>query len=319
MKNCLACLHPLKKNEINYHPKCLADFWQNNTPVLKLDYSILELEKLAKENISQRITVPGVQPKLSLGFTDQNENKRLTIVGALDGKYILKPPYPQYPQMPEIEALSMLMAQACGITTVPFLLIPLKGGELAYLTRRIDRDQKNNKYAMEDACQFTERLTEHKYRGSYEQIARAILKYNGNRLMDVVHFYEQVIVSYLIGNNDMHLKNFSLISTKVNSYQLTPAYDMLAVKLLMPEDDEDLALTLNGKKRKLKQNDFNEAMLKAHIPEKAIANLWKRIEKGMTQWSGLIKDSFLIEDHKAQFKSIITEKATRLNLKNTID
>jgi len=314
MKNCLACLQPLEKNEIIYHPKCLADFWQNDTPVLKLDYSILELEKLAKENISQRITVPGVQPKLSLGFTDQEENKRLTIVGALNGKYILKPPYSQYPQMPEIEALSMLMTQACGIATVPFLLIPLKDGELAYLTRRIDRDQKNNKYAMEDACQFTERLTEHKYRGSYEQIARAILKYNGNRLMDVVHFYEQVIVSYLIGNNDMHLKNFSLISTETNSYQLAPAYDMLAVKLLMPEDDEDLALTLNGKKRKLKQNDFNEAMLKAHIPEKAIANLWKRIEKGMYGWSTLIGNSFLSREKKEEFKKLINKKTAQIKI-----
>lgn len=314
MKNCLACLQPLEKNEIIYHPKCLADFWQNDTPVLKLDYSILELEKLAKENISQRITVPGVQPKLSLGFTDQEENKRLTIVGALNGKYILKPPYSQYPQMPEIEALSMLMARACGIATVPFLLIPLKDGELAYLTRRIDRDQKNNKYAMEDACQFTERLTEHKYRGSYEQIARAILKYNGNRLMDVVHFYEQVIVSYLIGNNDMHLKNFSLISTETNSYQLAPAYDMLAVKLLMPEDDEDLALTLNGKKRKLKQNDFNEAMLKAHIPEKAIANLWKRIEKGMYGWSTLIGNSFLSREKKKEFKKLINKKTAQIKI-----
>lgn len=309
MKNCLACLKPLENDEILYHPKCLADFWQNDTPVFKLDYSILELEKLAKENISQRITVPGVQPKLSLGFTDQEENKRLTIVGALDGKYILKPPYSQYPQMPELEALSMLMAQACGIATVPFLLIPLKGGELAYLTRRIDRDQEKNKYAMEDACQFTERLTEHKYRGSYEQIARAIIKYNGNRLMDVVHFYEQVIVSYLIGNNDMHLKNFSLISAETNSYQLAPAYDMLAVKLLMPEDDEDLALTLNGKKRKLKRKDFNEAMLNAGIPKKAIENLWRRITKGMQGWPDLIENSFLHIAQKSNLNDLINMKS----------
>jgi serine/threonine-protein kinase HipA len=314
MKNCLACLQPLEKNEIIYHPKCLADFWQNDTPVLKLDYSILELEKLAKENISQRITVPGVQPKLSLGFTDQEENKRLTIVGALDGKYILKPPYSQYPQMPEIEALSMLMAQACGIATVPFLLIPLKDGELAYLTRRIDRDQKNNKYAMEDACQFTERLTEHKYRGSYEQIARAILKYNGNRLMDVVHFYEQVIVSYLIGNNDMHLKNFSLISTNGNSYQLAPAYDMLAVKLLMPEDDEELALTLNGKKKKLKKQDFDIAMLKSGIPGKAVENLWGRITKGKQEWADLIGKSFLHTNQKATFIDLINVKSEFLRM-----
>lgn len=280
MKNCLACLQPLEKNEINYHSRCLAAFWQKDTPVLQLDYSLLELENLAKENIAQRIIVPGVQPKLSLGFTEQQKDKRLTIVGALDGRYILKPPYQQYPQMPEIESLSMLMAQACGIITVPFLLIPLKDGELAYLTRRIDRDSKGNKYAMEDACQFTEKLTEHKYRGSYEQIAKAILKYNGNRLIDVVRFYEQVIVSYLIGNNDMHLKNFSLIAKKTGSYELAPAYDILAVQLLMSEDDEELALTLNGKKKKIKRLDFDTAMINSGIPKKAVENLWGRIERG---------------------------------------
>lgn len=193
MKNCLACLQPLSDENANYHQKCLDDFWQKDTPVLQLGFALSELEELAKENISQRIIVPGVQPKLSLGFTEATGNKRLTIVGALNGRYILKPPHKDYPQIPEIEALSMLMAQTCGIATVPFLLIPLKDGELAYLTRRIDRDEQGNKFPMEDACQFTERLTEHKYRGSYEQIAKAILKYNGNRLIDVVRFYEQVI------------------------------------------------------------------------------------------------------------------------------
>jgi len=314
MKNCLACLQPLGKDEINYHPKCLADFWQEDSPVLQLDYSLSELEELAKENIAQRIIVPGAQPKLSLGFTEHQEYNRLTIVGALDGRYILKPPVPQHPQMPEIESLSMLMAQACGITTVPFLLIPLKNGELAYLTRRIDRDAKGNKYAMEDACQFTERLTEHKYRGSNEQIAKAILKYNGSRLIDVVRFYEVVIVSYLIGNNDMHLKNFSLISRKPGSYELAPAYDVLAVQLLMPEDDEELALTLNGKKKKLKKQDFDTAMLNAGIPEKAVDNLWRRINKGMQEWADLIGNSFLSLNQKTAFIELINLKTQILKI-----
>ncbi len=314
MKNCLACLLPLDNIGTDYHEQCLKDFWQTDTPVLQLDYSITELENLAQQNITQRVIVPGVQPKLSLGFKYEQEVERLTIVGALDGRYILKPPYGQFPQMPEVESLSMLMAQRCGIPTVPFLLVPLQGGELAYLTRRIDRDQKANKYAMEDACQFTERLTEHKYRGSYEQIAKAILKYNGNRLIDVVRFYEQVIVSYFIGNNDMHLKNFSLISRKESHYQLAPAYDILAVQLLLPEDTEDLALTLNGKRNKLKKNDFNIAMAKAKIPEKAIENLWNRIIKGTKDWGFLIDQSSIDKESKKYFKALIKMKKTKLKV-----
>ena len=318
MKYCLACHKALNKGDINYHQKCLADFWQEDIPVLELDYELSQIEDLAKENVAQRIIVTGVQPKLSLGFTEENSQNRLTIVGALNGRYILKPPFQLYPQMPEIEALSMLLTQACGIATVPFLLISLKDGSLAYLTKRIDRDANGEKFPMEDACQFTERLTEHKYRGSYEQIAKGILRYAQNPLLETVKFYQQIIIAFLIGNNDMHLKNFSIIANDNKQYSLTPAYDMVAVKLLIPEDPEELALNLNGKKRKLKREDFNEAMLKGHIPKKAIENLWKRIEKGMEKWEALIDNSFLSNEHKKTIKVLMENRAKQLNLKNKL-
>ncbi|RXG21691.1 serine/threonine-protein kinase HipA [Leeuwenhoekiella marinoflava DSM 3653] len=313
MKYCLACNKELEGN-LKYHESCLKAFWQEDTAVLQLDYELSKIEELAKENLAQRVIVTGVQPKLSLGFTEGDEQNRLTIVGALNGRYILKPPFDLYPQMPEIEAISMLLTQACGIDTVPFLLIQMKSGELAYLTRRIDRTAKGGKHPMEDACQFTERLTEYKYRGSYEQIAKGILTYAQNPLLEVVKFYQQVIVSFLIGNNDMHLKNFSLIAFKDNQYQLASAYDMVALKLLIPEDQEELALHLNGKKRKLKQKDFNEAMAKAQIPEKAIENLWNRIEKGMQNWPQLINNSFLIDELKVKMLEFINTRAKQLNL-----
>ncbi|WP_272856155.1 HipA domain-containing protein [Aequorivita todarodis] len=314
----MACHKPLSKGDDLYHFSCLTAFWGSDPPVLQLDYAISQIEKLAKENIAQKIIVPGVQPKLSMGFTKEDTKARLNIVGALNGRYILKPPYETYPQMPELEALSMLMAQACGIATVPFLLLPLKGGELAYLTKRIDRNAQGEKFAMEDACQFSERLTEHKYRGSYEQIAKRILAYSKNPLKDVVHFYEQVIVSFLIGNNDMHLKNFSLIAKKPNMFELTPAYDMIAAQLVLPDDQEDLALNLNGKKRKLKKADFNAAMLKGGIPKKAVENLWKRIEKGTKDWPILIDRSFLSRERKKNFKELINNKMTQLDLTKII-
>lgn len=311
MSNCLACQKPLSTGDELYHPECLKAFWQEDTPVLQLDYELSQIEELAKENVAQRVIVTGVQPKLSLGFTEEN-NSRLTIVGALNGRYILKPPFAQYPQMPETEALSMLLAKACGINTVPFLLIPLKDRHLAYLTRRIDRDAKGNKFAMEDACQFTGRITEYKYRGSYEQIAKAIITYAQNPLFDVVRFYEQVIVSFLIGNNDMHLKNFSLISKDSKRYSLAPAYDMISAQLLMPDDPEELALTLNGKKSKITKADFNAAMAKAHIPKKAIENLWDRIVEGAKKWPSLIDESFLKEEQKKKFNTLIDERANRI-------
>ncbi|WP_108424451.1 HipA domain-containing protein [Flagellimonas amoyensis] len=311
MSNCLACQKPLSPEEDLYHPDCLKAFWQNDTPVLILEYGLSDIEELAKENVAQRVIVTGVQPKLSLGFTNDNES-RLTIVGALNGRYILKPPFSEYPQMPETEALSMLMAKACGIDTVPFLLIPLKDGHLAYLTRRIDRDAKGNKFGMEDACQFTQRLTEHKYRGSYEQVAKAVIGYAQNPIFDVVRFYEQVLVSFLIGNNDMHLKNFSLLSTHGTSYALAPAYDMISAQLILPDDPEELALTLNGKKNKITKEDFDLAMEKAHIPKKAIENLWARVMDGTKKWPTLIMESFLTDDKKKGLQELIEDRISRI-------
>ena len=315
MNNCLACHKKLDSEDMLYHDACIQTFWGNDKPVLQLDYKLSQINELAKENISQRIVVTGVQPKLSMGFIKKAIKKRLTIIGTLSGRYILKPPSPNYPQMPELEALCMLMAKSCGIETVPFLLLPLKDGELAYITKRIDRNAQGEKFAMEDACQFTERLTEHKYRGSYEQIAKGILNNTGNRLLEVVRFYEQVIVSFLIGNNDMHLKNFSLIAIQRDIYRLAPAYDMVAAQLLLPEDSEELALNLNGKKNKLKHIDFNSAMHSSGIPEKAIENLWGRISKGITKWNELIDRSFLEMQQKKNFKVLIRLKANQIGLK----
>jgi serine/threonine-protein kinase HipA len=109
---------------------------------------------------------------------------------------------------------------------------------------------------MEDMCQLTERLTEHKYHASYEQIGKTILKYSTNPGLDLVNFCEIVLFSFLTGNADMHLKNFSLIYDSVNGPILAPAYDMLSTALVNPADDEDLALTLNGKKKRIKRKDF---------------------------------------------------------------
>lgn len=313
MNYCLACSGILDGEEL-YHQKCLKDFWKEDEPVLSLDLDLANIEELARENISQRIIVTGVQPKLSLGFIGKTREKRLTIVGALNGKYILKPPFDLYPQMPEIEALSMLLTKEAGVETVPFLLIRLQSGELAYLTKRIDRSSANKKFAMEDACQFTGRLTEHKYRGSYEQIAKGIINYSQNPLLEVVKFYQQVILSFLIGNNDMHFKNFSLIAFKNGAYQLSPAYDMVAVNLLIKDDPEELALNLNGKKRKLTRENFNVAMSKSSIPAKSIENLWNRIESGIQGWPELIGRSFLTEDAKAEFLNIIQRNSERLGL-----
>ena len=244
MNTCLYCYQPLKNNEQDYHASCSKKlFGQPSAPVLP--YAEDDLEPLAKEVIQTQTAVTGVQVKLSLHITSGNQagsEKRFTIVG-LWGGYILKPPTADYPQLPEVEDLTMHLAAAANIKTVPHSLIRMQSGSLAYVTKRVDLT-KEGKLAMEDMCQLTERLTEDKYHGSYEQIGRTILKYSNTPGLDVINFLELVLFSFITGNADMHLKNFSLLDKPGLGMILSPAYDLVNTALVNPDDKEEISLTL---------------------------------------------------------------------------
>ena len=165
---------------------------------------------------------------------------------------------------------------------------------------------------MEDMCQLTERLTEHKYKGSYEQIAKAIQRFSSVPKLDVVNYWEQVVFSWITGNADMHLKNFSLYSRERGAFMLTPAYDMLSTTLVMPEDTEELALTLNGKKRKLKKSDFVASMQASGLEDKVMENIFAKYAKVKDKWFEFIDISFLPSDMKDGFKSIIAGRLALL-------
>jgi serine/threonine-protein kinase HipA len=165
---------------------------------------------------------------------------------------------------------------------------------------------------MEDMCQLTERLTEDKYQGSHEQVAKAILKYSANPGLDVVNFFELVLFSFLTGNADMHLKNFSLILQSTIGSVFSPAYDLVATALVNPTDDEDLALTLNGKKKKINRNDFISAFTTIGLDEKQQNNIFKKMEKALPNWFEFIDISFLSDEMKAEYKNLIQYRFHRL-------
>ena len=312
MSNCLFCYKPLAANELDFHTSCSKKIYgQPNPPALP--YSEEDLEPLAKEVIQSQTAVTGVQAKLSLHITGNNKEgteRRFTIVG-LWGGYILKPPTALYPQLPEVEDVTMHLAQLAKIKTAPHSLIRLQSGNLAYLTKRIDRTKKG-KLAMEDMCQLTERLTEDKYHGSYEQIGKAIQKYSATPGLDVVNFFELVLFSFLTGNADMHLKNFSLLEQPGMGMTLSPAYDLVNTVLVNPADEEDMALTLNGRKKKLKKQDFVAAMNTLKVEEKQQENIFNKMAKAMPKWQELIDRSFMTEAYKEQYKTILTERMNRL-------
>lgn len=313
MNKCLFCYQPLAEGEIDYHKRCARKIFESaDTP--QLPYTRANIKELAREIVTASTAVTGVQAKLSLDLTRvaKGEPQRFTIVG-LWGRFILKPQTDRFPHLTENEDLAMHLAEAAGIKTVPHSLIRFSDGELCYITRRIDRGADGTKIAMEDMCQLSERLTEDKYKGSYERIAKLIRLYSEAPLLDIVNFWEVVVFSWLIGNADMHLKNFSLYKP-TSSYNLTPAYDLLSTSLVMPDDDEELALTLNGKKKKIKREDFEKAMLESGMDEKSMANLFKRFAMVLPKWDKLIQQSFLPQEQQARLRSLIESQAVRLQI-----
>ncbi|BEG97865.1 HipA domain-containing protein [Bacteroides sedimenti] len=315
MNKCLYCYKELKDGQIDFHPACSRKIFGTSIPPV-LPYTRQLLPELGEEVIRSRTVLTGVQPKLSVDMRKEKDKtvpQRFTIVG-LWGRFILKPQTELYPHLPELEDLTMHLAETAKMAVVPHSLIRFADGELCYITRRIDRDKKGNKFPMEDMCQLSERLTEYKYKGSYEQIAKLILSYSSSPMLDVVNFWEQVLFSWLTGNADMHLKNFSLYSTSRGRYILTPAYDLLSTALVMPEDTEELALALNGKKRRLKRSDFETAFGSSGLEEKVIENIFSKFGKAIPHWMELVDNSFLPQEMRENYKTIIEGNGKRIGL-----
>lgn len=308
---CLYCYEPLAEGEGNYHPRCSRKLFGTPKPPL-LPYTSKEVRSLADEVIRSQTTLTGVQPKLSLDIDQMSLSpRRFTIVG-LWGRFILKPQTELYPHLPELEDLTMHLAELSKIETVPHGLIRFSDGELAYITRRIDRTPKGEKLPMEDMCQLAERLTEYKYRGSHELIAKLILQYSSVPKLDLVKYWEQVFFAWLVGNADMHLKNYSLYAPDSDAYQLTPAYDLLATALVLPSDTEELALTLCGKKRKLSRAHFLEAMTASGLDLKVCEKLFARFQKVLPAWEGCIRQSFLPEEMQEAYLEGIETRALKI-------
>lgn len=311
MNRCLYCYKELGEGMQDFHPACAKKFFGTRTAP-ELPYVRAQLGDLARQVVRSQTTLTGVQAKLSLDINrgGRNEPDRFTIVG-LWGRFILKPQTNSYHALPELEDVTMHLAEAAKINVVPHSLIRFSDGELCYITRRIDRQTDGRKIAMEDMCQLSERLTEYKYKGSYEQIAKLIRRYSSAPQLDVINFWEVVVFCWITGNADMHLKNFSLYN-QMGGYTLTPAYDMLSTTLVMPEDTEELALTLNGKKSRLRKVDFYKAITSSGVDEKVIENLARRFSRALPKWIDLIDNSFLPDDMKKQYKQLILRRVVML-------
>ena len=315
MGKCLYCYKELLSGEVDFHSACARKMFGRSTAP-ELPYTRDNMSELAQQVIRTSASVTGVQAKLSLDIDrgKKNEPDRFTIVG-LWGNYILKPQNSRYPHLPELEDLTMKMAEAAGIKTPRHSLIRFIDGELGYITKRMDRGPKGEKYSMLDMCQLSNRLTEHKYMGTYSQLSDIIRKYSEASMLDVQRFWETVLFSWITGNSDMHCKNFSLIERPVEGgLVMSPVYDLLAVLLADPADADELALPLTsgGGTAGLRKAAFVEAFTASGIPPKVAEKLIEKMSGHWDVWLQLIDMSFLPEDMKGQYKELIDKRLSLL-------
>lgn len=308
MANCWFCYKDA--GDMNYHVACAKKFFGTaELPVLELNDELLNA--LAKQTVNQRIAVTGVQPKLSVTLKKTKTKNRLTIVG-LWGEYILKPQHQQYKMMPETEDLTMHLAGLFKIPVCRHTLMQASDGSMVYLAKRFDR-KDGKKIHMEDFCQLSELLTENKYKSSYEKAGKLVAQYC-NKGLDLLNYFDLVLFSYLTGNNDMHLKNFSVLH-QPSGVVLSPAYDLLNVNLVNPKDKEEMALTLNGKRNKIKLTDFTALGETLGINEKVYTNRYSHFSKKNKEVFELIDRSFLSKEMKKTFRQIWKEKQAIFKMK----
>ena len=282
MSYCFCCGKPLRtETECGWHTACIKSFFET-TKFPDVDISNDVINQLAIDNTNKGFTVPGVQKKISLHLS-KLENPRLTIVNYPIG-YILKPQTEEYKALPEMEYL-------------------------VYITKRIDR-ANGQMLAMEDFCQLDGRLTEDKYRGSYERCGKIVSSYSANSGLDLAELFIRVVFSFAVGNSDMHLKNFSLIESGEGSsiYALSDAYDMLSTNVVIPADKEQLALTINGKKQNIRRKDFLVFAETIGITEKSADKMIRKIVKLKDKYIEMCKDSYMPDDMKDSLENLIIER-----------
>lgn len=315
MSKCLFCYQKLEECQVDFHPSCARKFFGSVTAPI-LPYTRDNMSELAHQVIRTSSSVTGVQAKMSLDVNrgGKNEPTKFTIVG-LWGKYIFKPQSAKYPCLPELEDLTMKMAEVARIRTARHTLIRLADGELGYLTLRMDRGKKGEKISMLDMCQLTNRLTEHKYYGTYQQLADTVKRFSSAPMLDVQRFWEVVLFSWIIGNSDMHCKNFSLIDIGKGKYALAPAYDLLAVLLADPTDTEEMAMSFSvgGAKNGFNRNTFMTAFTQSGISTSIAEKMIERMKGNLPKWEELINQSFLSDKMKSSYILLLRKRIGQLS------
>ncbi|MBS4032951.1 MAG: HipA domain-containing protein [Ignavibacterium sp.] len=255
---------------------------------------------------ASKMSVQGVQPKLSAKLKVKEGNFEVVDKG---GEYILKPQNNMYPQLPENEDLTMRLAEEIDLEIPLHGMIYSKDQKLTYFIKRFDRYGKGKKYAVEDFAQLSGNNRNTKYNYSMEKIAGIIDSFCTFPAIEKVKLFKLIIFNFLTGNEDQHLKNFSLIS-KDKKVTLTPFYDLINTTISLVNPVEEIALPLKGKKNKLSRNIIVEYWGKERLQlnNQVIDQALNSIEVKFERWTELINKSFLSEQMKEKYILLLTER-----------
>ena len=293
-----------------YSAKGLRMIAPKLTHLNDLPYTAAELRQEAA-NRARKLSIQGVQPKLSAAISIVDQEFK--IVDQF-GTYIIKPQNDLFPKLPENEDVTMRMAKVFGLK-VPFHgMLYCKDGSLSYFIKRFDRYGKGKKLATEDFAQLTGNSRDTKYRFTMEKLIPVLDEYCSFPAIEKADFFKRVLFCYITGNEDMHLKNFSLI-TKNDKVTLTPVYDYLNSTIAIKNPEEEIALTLKGKKSNLKATDFINYYAKERLllNEKSIANILQKMQLANPKWKELIEISFLSDGMKEKYLNLLGKRIGMFN------
>lgn len=304
MSVCRICLGPIS-GEDDYHPRCLRTlFGSTKTPKLDIETSKLHTAALAMVG---HTSLSGIQKKVSVSLSTDRATLQVAAIG---GRYILKPQTGTYPALPENEHLTSQLAKLVDIDVAPNGLVALKDGTLAYIVRRFDRLPNGRKIRQEDFCQLASISPKEKYEGSAESCVRLLRQYADEPPVEILKLYRQLLFTWWSGNGDMHLKNLSLLTAEDGITRLTPAYDLICTRLVIPDDS--LALPLQGKRDKLHRDAWRRFAEYCRLPDTIALRLLEKQAAILDNAIQMIDRSFLPDDHKDAYKSLLTERTATI-------
>lgn len=304
MNRCLSCAAALPDSADRYHAHCLQQLFGTDT-LPQVDVDLARLHTLALAMVG-RISVSGVQRKLSV----QLDGARATLqIAVAQGRYLLKPQAGTFPNLPENEWLTQRLAALAGIAVPPAALIALRDGTWAYVVRRFDRLDDGRKLAMEDFCQLAELLPSDKYDGSAERCGKLVQRFASEPLVELLRLYRQLVFTWWVGNGDLHLKNLALLRGDDGRWRLSPAFDQLNTRLVLPDDP--LALPVCGKRDNLRTDTWRELATRLGIGKRAAARVLEELDELLPAATALVADAPLPEAMRQQYSELLAARVPR--------